>query len=304
MLRKGMQRKGMSSTPAIPSTPATPSTPSSPFTPTALAASLQAALHGSPSVLLKFVQFVSLTYLTLNYVVESTVLLGTSMQPTFRSSGEVVLVEKVSCRLYGLEGGDSGSQRASANRQKSARVKSLRTPSPRGADPEGEEPPVPPRESYAIFARPLSKNDIVVASSLSRTDGSGVCKRIVGLPGDVIIANDRFLEHTGGNGFSGIGDGLSYRRRRYVVPDGHVWLEGDNSKCSIDSRDYGPVPASLIRGRVFFRVNFHKTFKLGLVRKEGGGRKEEEGGGDNQQLKSEVRCAGSAGAWSDGGLGD
>mmetsp|Transcript_5328 Transcript_5328/g.11745 ORF Transcript_5328/g.11745 Transcript_5328/m.11745 type:complete len:166 (+) Transcript_5328:238-735(+) len=39
-----------------------------------------------------------------------------------------------------------------------------------------------------------------------------------------------------------------------VVPDGHIWVEGDNPWNSSDSRNYGAVPASLITGRVLCRI--------------------------------------------------
>ena len=38
------------------------------------------------------------------------------------------------------------------------------------------------------------------------------------------------------------------------VPPGHVWLQGDNTLNSHDSRDYGPVPYNMLLGRVVFRV--------------------------------------------------
>lgn len=38
------------------------------------------------------------------------------------------------------------------------------------------------------------------------------------------------------------------------VPEGHVWLEGDNPSNSSDSRSYGPIPLAMVRGRVFFKV--------------------------------------------------
>ena len=38
------------------------------------------------------------------------------------------------------------------------------------------------------------------------------------------------------------------------IPKGHVWLLGDNPNYSKDSRDYGPVPYGLIRGRAYFKV--------------------------------------------------
>ena len=39
------------------------------------------------------------------------------------------------------------------------------------------------------------------------------------------------------------------------IPPGHVWLEGDNALNSTDSRYYGPVPSSLVKGRVILRVS-------------------------------------------------
>lgn len=42
--------------------------------------------------------------------------------------------------------------------------------------------------------------------------------------------------------------------RPELVPEGHVWLEGDNPSNSSDSRSYGPIPLAMVRGRVFFKV--------------------------------------------------
>ncbi len=45
------------------------------------------------------------------------------------------------------------------------------------------------------------------------------------------------------------------------VPEGHVWLQGDNTLNSTDSRTYGPVPYALLKGRaiVRFRVRTQPT---------------------------------------------
>ncbi|KAK1426955.1 hypothetical protein QVD17_15637 [Tagetes erecta] len=46
------------------------------------------------------------------------------------------------------------------------------------------------------------------------------------------------------------GDYISDTKGAMKVPEGHCWVEGDNSAFSSDSRIYGPVPLGLIRGRV------------------------------------------------------
>jgi len=34
------------------------------------------------------------------------------------------------------------------------------------------------------------------------------------------------------------------------VPEGHVWLAGDNLPYTRDSRTYGPLPIGLIKGKI------------------------------------------------------
>ena len=43
-------------------------------------------------------------------------------------------------------------------------------------------------------------------------------------------------------------------KRIIVVPEGHMWLEGDAPLYSIDSRHYGPVPIRSVRGRIVGRA--------------------------------------------------
>ena len=42
--------------------------------------------------------------------------------------------------------------------------------------------------------------------------------------------------------------------RQYSIPEDHVWLEGDCPPFSLDSRQYGPIPMSWIRGRLLLRL--------------------------------------------------
>lgn len=81
--------------------------------------------------------------------------------------------------------------------------------------------------------------DVVICSS--PTDPSAtVCKRIAGMPGDIV----RPRRAPGGPRLE----------REIVVPRGQCWLLGDNANDSTDSRWYGPVSLALVRGVVFLKV--------------------------------------------------
>lgn len=155
---------------------------------------------------------------------------GPSMSPTIRSCGEIVLLDKWSIRRYGIQDGTVGEERAkaAAARQKAQKDKTF------WHQPYISVQDLRPASWTNIFSQtfsPLSVGDVVV---IHHPDRKGtVCKRVLGLPGDSI------LPHSG---------------RLVVVPDGHLWLEGDNPGNSSDSRQYGPVPLSLLVGRASFRV--------------------------------------------------
>jgi hypothetical protein len=70
------------------------------------------------------------------------------------------------------------------------------------------------------------------------------CKRITGVEGD-------FISHR--LNLDGVFKDIHYSG---LVPKGHIFVEGDNKNDSRDSRHYGPVPYSMLRGRVFAKVGF------------------------------------------------
>lgn len=41
---------------------------------------------------------------------------------------------------------------------------------------------------------------------------------------------------------------------KLVIPNGFVWIEGDNTQNSQDSRNFGPVSQGLIRSKVVARI--------------------------------------------------
>lgn len=56
---------------------------------------------------------------------------------------------------------------------------------------------------------------------------------------------------------------MDIHSKQYIkVPRGHVWLQGDNLACSIDSRDYGPVPEATLKGRVLARVTYPNSLLM------------------------------------------
>jgi len=79
-----------------------------------------------------------------------------------------------------------------------------------------------------------------------------VIKRVVALEGDTVeIFGDRAYVNgdlvTYGPPITGPGDA---RLDPYVVPEGTVFVLGDNRPYSYDSRFFGPVPLPVIRGKV------------------------------------------------------
>lgn len=93
----------------------------------------------------------------------------------------------------------------------------------------------------------LSRGDLVTAKS-PLDPLRIVCKRIIGLPGDIIC-----VDPTGQTAAS---------TEHVVVPSGHVWLSGDNFSYSRDSRTYGPVPIAMIQGKVRAKIKPLRGFTI------------------------------------------
>ncbi|OQS06994.1 mitochondrial inner membrane protease subunit 1-like, partial [Thraustotheca clavata] len=89
--------------------------------------------------------------------------------------------------------------------------------------------------------RPVQAGDIILAYSPVKTDAS-MCKRVIAMEGQIIKRRR-------------VGDDNT--EEDYIkIPPGHIWVEGDNSSMSVDSRHYGPIPLALVFGRVAYKVLF------------------------------------------------
>ena len=105
----------------------------------------------------------------------------------------------------------------------------------------------------------IARSDIIVFRKPDNAPASEVnefIKRVVGLGGDTIesidghvVINDVPLEETylpEGVITSGI--------RRQTIPEGSLFVMGDNRRNSQDSRVFGPVNVGLVVGKAFVRV--------------------------------------------------
>jgi len=108
-------------------------------------------------------------------------------------------------------------------------------------------------------AHDLNRGDVVVFSRppglpAGPDDPKDLIKRVIGLPGDTlytrdgaIYVNDRRLEEP----YLPEGTMTYDIDRPEVVPEGHVFLMGDNREHSSDSRVFGPVDVDTVIGRAF-----------------------------------------------------
>lgn len=97
--------------------------------------------------------------------------------------------------------------------------------------------------------RGIAVGDVVTYHTPAKMSTVG-CKRVVGMPGDFVSV----LSPGRGEGDLGKGDDdgdwANVKDEVVRVPEGHVWLAGDNLEWSRDSRVFGAVPLNLVRGKV------------------------------------------------------
>jgi signal peptidase I len=98
----------------------------------------------------------------------------------------------------------------------------------------------------------LQRGDVVVIANIGLPDHPYI-KRVVGLPGDTVeiiggwlVVNDALIDEP----YLGTPDGFDYPET--IVPEGMIFVLGDNRRISEDSRTWGPVPIGDVIGRASF----------------------------------------------------
>lgn len=98
----------------------------------------------------------------------------------------------------------------------------------------------------------------------SPEDGGMLCKRIVGLPGDVLAVYDGSLWRNGVRLQEPYTNGPTLGVYPPItVPPGHFFAMGDNRNNSHDSRFFGPVPSNRLVGKA--EAVFWPLSRVGLL---------------------------------------
>lgn len=106
------------------------------------------------------------------------------------------------------------------------------------------------------LGRGIEIGDCVVALKPTDPD-QRVCKRVTGMPGDLILVDPSNISDA-----SGEDDGESFNQ--FIrVPEGHCWVTGDNLAHSLDSRTYNCMPLGLIKGKIVAANDFNEPFMGG-----------------------------------------
>jgi signal peptidase I len=110
------------------------------------------------------------------------------------------------------------------------------------------------------------KGDIIVFDSVDEEDDQTLVKRVVGVAGDEIQVEDGVLFVNGeAQNESYLNQELPFRGSYgpTEVPEGHIFVMGDNRGNSADSRVFGPLPLENVKGEAF--VRFWPISKIGSL---------------------------------------
>jgi signal peptidase I len=106
-------------------------------------------------------------------------------------------------------------------------------------------------EKVSYYFHAPQRGDIVIVEQPNGQ--TNLVKRVIGLPGETLESRDG---HTYINGELLDEPWVTYFGGRYYpliqIPEGYIFIIGDNRPNSHDSRAIGPVPIESVRGRVIF----------------------------------------------------
>ncbi len=105
--------------------------------------------------------------------------------------------------------------------------------------------------AFSVKPSELQRGDIVVF--ISGLEGDFYVKRVIGLPGDVVSIS-RGIVYINGSKMDE--PYVAHREEGDLppvkIPDGHIFVMGDNRSNSVDSRRHGPISTRLVETRASF----------------------------------------------------
>jgi len=107
----------------------------------------------------------------------------------------------------------------------------------------------------AVTPDDLERGDLVTFRNPQT--GEETLKRVIGLPGESVATIDAVVhvdDQPIDEPYVDFSDWEGVFNARVVVPEGSVYVLGDNRAASVDSRDFGPVRAENLDGRVLVRL--------------------------------------------------
>lgn len=105
----------------------------------------------------------------------------------------------------------------------------------------------------------LQYGDVVVALMDSEGESIQVVKRVIGLEGDeVVIQNSHVWVNGEQLDESYLFEDTILGEYTGTVPDGYVFIVGDNRNSSYDSRDVGGISVEKVFGKVLFNLSLFK----------------------------------------------
>jgi signal peptidase I len=117
----------------------------------------------------------------------------------------------------------------------------------------------PSRGDVIVFKYPLQDNEISVGKWIretfelivyrKRVARHDYVKRVVGVPGDILMGRDGIVHVNGEPVREEYSLGSVAKFGPYKVPEDNYFVMGDNREVSRDSRDWGYVPRRLIKGK-------------------------------------------------------
>ena len=202
-----------------------------------------------PSMVTRLAAALGMIHIVSEYGIQLVLCEGPSMMPTIQPRGEIILVHRLHLLPVRWEFPDGRVRAQQAREQQTNSTTDqwhhVLLPVNHYRQQQHTTTTIGSCSWWKQFTSPMSVGDVVV---VQHPDKAGtVCKRIMGLPGDMILSPPTRMKQL---------PLLNQRRHPQilVIPNGHMWLEGDNPMNSNDSRDYGPIPQALVVGRVLCRV--------------------------------------------------